>query len=114
MEGTTCEWRTGPLASPKSPFVVIWVKLLRGVSASHQRSLLDGDWEDRGSRSGQGKEGNWVGGLVAGLSWRTSGGFLERRASRLRREASGGGVDCRGIRRGGRGSGGCGRGGRKR
>lgn len=101
-----------PLAATKSPPVVILVKLLR--TASHQRSLRDGDREHRGTRSWQGEKGD--GGLVAGLSWRTSGGLLERRGGGglSGGEASGDGVDCGGIRRGRRGGGGCGRGGRER
>lgn len=110
MKGTTCEWRTGPLAPTKPSSRVILVMMVRGVSASQQRSLWDGDREHRGTRAGQVEEGNGVRGLVAGLSWGTSGGFVERRGSGLRGKASRGGVDCGGIRSGGGGRGGRGRG----
>lgn len=83
------------------------VKLLRGVSASQQRCLWDGEREDRGPRGGQVQEGNWVRGMVAGMSWRTCRGLVERRGRGLSREAGRDSVDCRGIRSGGGGCGGC-------
>lgn len=102
MEGTTCE-RTGTLAPAKAP-----LRMLGGGSAPHQRSVRDRDRQDWGSWGRQSKEGNWVGGLVSGLSWRASRGFEEGRSG-LSRVARGEGVDCRGIRSGGGGCGGCGR-----
>lgn len=88
MEGTTCEWRTSTLPPTKPSYWLILVKLLRGGSASQQGSLLHRTGEDRGSRTGQGEEGDRVGGLVAGLRRRTGRGFLVRKSTGLTKRAS--------------------------